>query len=133
MPIMEWQQKFSLGMEEFDKHHQRLFELFNLTYEDFVAGSPPERLGELLDELIDYATYHFSAEECWMKECDYPHFREHREMHVGFKARVAEMQEDFLNGRGNVPLDALTFLAGWLSHHILVADAGFKEVAAKPH
>ncbi len=67
MPIIEWNEQFVLGVPEFDEHHQHLVMLLNKTYDDFINGASKETLSLILDELIDYATYHFAAEEHWMK------------------------------------------------------------------
>jgi len=131
MPLLEWQDKFNLGIAPFDAHHQHLVMLLNTAYDNFVSGIPAETAGPMLDELVDYATYHFNAEESWMKENGYAKFDEHLEMHNRFTRRITEMQKDFVNDRHNVPLEILTFLAGWLSTHILSADAEYKQVADK--
>ncbi|HBA88324.1 MAG TPA: hemerythrin [Geobacter sp.] len=130
VPIIEWQEKFKLGIEPSDTHHQHLVMLLNTAYDNFVAKVPVAEFGAVLDELVDYATYHFNAEELWMRENGYPKLEEHIEMHNYFTRRVTEIQKDLLHERNNVPLEVLTFLAGWLSNHILVADADFSRIAA---
>jgi len=130
VPIMEWQEKFKLGIEPCDGHHQHLVKLLNTAYDNFVAKIPVAGLGPVLDDLIDYATYHFNAEELWMRENGYTRLDEHVEMHNHFTRRITEIQTDFLDERSNVPLEVLTFLAGWLSNHILVADADLCRIGA---
>ena len=131
MPILEWQEKFNLGIDQFDVHHQHLVTLLNSTYDNFVEGAPVENLGLILDALVDYAIYHFNAEERWMKENGYVQFGEHQKAHNYFKKRVSEIQADFVVGKDNIPFETLTFLASWLSNHILEADADLGRFAAK--
>jgi hemerythrin len=129
VPILEWQEKFNTGVEHFDDHHRHLLVLFNSIYDNLVGGIPEEDLGLILDALLDYAIYHFNAEERWMTGNSYARLAEHQEMHNHFKKRVIEIQKDFLNGKKDSSLETLTLLAAWLSNHILLADADF---AASP-
>ena len=131
MPILEWQERFNLGIEQFDVHQQPRVMLLNSSYDNFVQGSPVENLGLILNALIDYAIYHFNAEERWMKDNEYLRFDEHRKAHDAFTKRVVEMQTAFVNGEDNISFETLTFLSGWLSNHILESDADFGRFAAK--
>jgi hemerythrin len=131
VPILEWQENFNIGTGQFDVHHKHLVVLFNTTYDNFVSGLPSEDLGLILEALIDYAIYHFNAEERWMIGNGYAQSEEHGKMHNYFKMRVIEIQKDFLHGRNDASLETLTLLAGWLSNHILVADADFAEWSVK--
>jgi hemerythrin len=131
VPILKWQDKFNLGVGQFDDHHRHLVVLFNSSYDYLLAGEPGEDLGLILEALVDYAIYHFNAEERWMTENRYPKLEEHLEMHSHFKKRVIEIHKEFMNGRKDSSLEILTLLAGWFSNHILVADADFKELPAK--
>jgi hemerythrin len=125
MPILEWQDRFEIGVEKFDTHHKHLFGLLNAFYNGFDADFSDERLSALLDELIDYATYHFHAEEEWMEANKYSGFAGHREHHKYYIKRVVEIQTDFVKEKGHLPLEILTFLYNWLINHILVADVEF--------
>jgi hemerythrin len=81
VPILEWQDNFKVGVEQFDCHHEHLIELLNATYDNFVVDYHVSKHGKILDALVDYSTYHFSAEERWMKENNYPKFAEHLNYH----------------------------------------------------
>jgi len=125
MPLIEWNDSFALGVQQFDEHHQHLIGLLNRTYDDFTACTPSDSLGDVLDELIEYAIYHFAAEEYWMNENSYPKLAEHRAEHDRFSSRVVEMQKDFHAGRTALTLEVLSFLKNWLTNHILQSDADY--------
>jgi len=131
VPILEWKDDFKLGINTFDAHHKHLFELYNTAYENFVGGAPVEKLGSTLDALVDYATYHFSAEEKWMKENKYPKYAGHMNHHGSFTTRVTEIQIDFAEGRKTISLEILAFLKDWITNHILTVDADYGRFAAK--
>ncbi|MDD2542071.1 MAG: bacteriohemerythrin [Desulfuromonadaceae bacterium] len=132
MPIIVWNADFILGVQQFDEHHHHLVDLLNQAYDDFIAGAGSDSINKILDELVDYATYHFAAEEHWMSEMSYPMFDEHRAEHNRFSSRVAEMLKDCNGDRMSLWLEVMTFLNNWLTNHILKSDARYGHyIAAK--
>jgi hemerythrin len=129
MPFMGWLPGFELGITEFDEHHKHLVYLLNMTYDGVTGGADDEELGAVLDELIDYATYHFAAEEHWMTVHNYPHLPEHSEEHERFCKRVVEVQKDFHNGKSNLGIEVMQFLNTWLTDHILITDREYARFA----
>lgn len=125
MPIIEWKESYALGIQEFDEHHKHLVGLLNRTFEQCISGTSSKNLETVLDELIDYATYHFAAEEYWMREHKYPKLVEHRAEHSRFTARVVEIQKDYLSRKGHLSLEVLAFMKAWLTDHILKTDADY--------
>lgn len=125
MPIIEWNETFRMGVEPFDVHHQHLFSLINKTYDMFIQHEPKQHLEPVLDELIDYATYHFTAEEFWMKESAYPKLAEHAVEHDRFSKQVVEFQAGYARGDTALTLEVLQFLHGWLTDHILKIDSEY--------
>ncbi len=121
MALFHWQQRFLSGFQEIDEHHIHLVGLLNTAYDDFRDSVPRERLDALFLELIDYATYHFAAEERLMKESGYPAHEAHDQQHRQFATRVTEMHRDYLAGKP-VFLEVLSFLKGWLESHIVKSD-----------
>ena len=130
MSIIEWQPEFELKVDEFDEHHKHLFDLLNAGYDEFVSNNGKTKVAEILDELIDYATYHFSAEEYWMMKHHFPGIEDHKEQHAYFTKRVVEMHRDL--GQGNDPplLEVITFIKNWIASHILITDAEYGRYVA---
>ncbi len=125
MVAYEWKHFYVIGITNIDEHHQHLFLLLNTLYDDFISKKKDQDLSALFDDLIDYATYHFSAEEYWMEESSYPGLAEHVSEHALFTRRVSEMHKDYQRGTVKVSLEILTFLHAWLTTHILQSDALF--------
>ena len=123
MPIIEWKEDYRIGEQQIDQHHQYLFALLNTTYDNFVAFASVGDPEHLFNEFIDYATYHFSAEEELMQKSEFPGFTAHKEEHDAFTRRVVEMHKAYLAGRQSLTLELLLFLNDWLSKHILKSDA----------
>ena len=132
MPIIEWKEKFNLGIEQLDHHHKHLVGLLNSIYDHVTGSSPIADIGSVLNALIDYTIYHFEAEERWMRENEYPGFAEHQGMHGKFATKVIWLHREFLDGRENISSEMLPFLASWLSNHILIDDADLGRFARRP-
>src|SRR6185369_16889118 len=66
MPIMQWNVRYLVGIQEIDQHHKHLVELLNKTYDEFREGAEIEK--STIDELVDFSGYHFSYEERLMVE-----------------------------------------------------------------
>jgi hemerythrin len=125
MPFIQWEEGFVTGVGQFDEHHRHLVGLLNKTYDDFICGAPDEDLGVILDELVEYATYHFGAEENWMRDISYPKLSEHKNEHDSFFKKIVAFQNEFHSGKTGISLDVLTFLKRWLKDHILESDAAY--------
>ncbi len=125
MSAIEWNDSYSVGIPEFDNHHKYLLELLNKLFDDFTGGVSREDIGSILDELVEYASYHFSAEESWMKQNSYPDLRRHKDEHDGFAAKAYEMLSEYNNGRFDLTEEVLAFLNSWLTNHILGSDAEY--------
>lgn len=125
MPFIQWDEGFATGIHQFDKHHQHLIDLLNDSYDNFICGAPEDSFGTILDELVDYAIYHFAAEETWMHDVSYPKLLDHKHEHDSFFQSVLKMQDDFHSGQSNISLDILNFLRTWLHNHILELDVEY--------
>ena len=123
MPIMKWGSNFVLGVEEIDRHHEHLVGLLNKTYDVYKSGESPESLGAVLDELIDYASYHFTAEEAWMSRISYPMLAEHKQEHETFSTKASLLRTGFHAGKAAISAEVFAFLAKWVTSHILESDA----------
>lgn len=125
MPFIQWDENFDTGIRQFDDHHRHLVDLLNTTYDTIICQAPYERLGGILDELIDYTIFHFGSEEAWLIAHSYPKFSEHKREHESFFQKVQVLQDGFHDGKINLSIDMLTLLRNWLKDHILVSDAEY--------
>jgi len=126
MPFIDWQSSFELGIENFDDHHGHLVSLINKIYDDYTAEAPSQVLGSVLEELIDYASYHFLIEETWMDNKNYPKLEQHSAEHDKFRATMIGFKRDYNEGKLNISLDLLMFLKSWLIDHILKTDSEYR-------
>jgi len=122
MAYLEWSNEYALGIEEFDNQHKQLVDILNRTYDHYRAGTPVGKLNQIIDELVDYATYHFATEEYWMQEKGYPALDEHTRQHDDFSCRIVGFELELAAGKDGLIGPLLTFLKEWLAEHMLQSD-----------
>jgi hemerythrin len=125
MPFIKWYKRYELGIEELDEHHRHLIDLLNMVYDGLKCGAERDELGAVLDELANYAIYHFAAEEHGMEVHKFPDSSYHIEEHEKFRIRIKGFQKDFHEGKLNLSVELVQFLYNWLMHHILNVDAKY--------
>ena len=119
--LIMWSDDFTTGNDRMDDDHRRLLSLFNEFSMAVNAGKGGTIVRGVLDELVDYTRYHFAREELLMMEAHYPDYLHHKKMHDIF-ARQVEDVCNHLSVGADMCAFLLSFLAKWLSGHILGAD-----------
>jgi hemerythrin len=128
MPFAEWKPEFSVGVEEIDRDHERLFTLLSELQAAVDAGTGRDVLGKVLDGLLHYVNYHFAHEEALFLRTNYPEQKAHERKHRALTATVKEIQVDFQSDFSDaLPQQVLEFLKNWICEDILGADRDFGE------
>ena len=127
MPIIEWNDAYILGIEQIDHHHRHLVTLLNTTYDMFVGRGYKVEIGGLIAELINYATYHFSAEEQLMSRYDYIEAEAHTNQHEYFIKQIKTFHRELIGGRETLSLELIVFLKDWLLEHISKSDRAYAD------
>ena len=122
MDCIEWTDDCSVGVQQLDEHHKHLFGLLRNIYLTCDHTDQVDNAEAIVDELVDYATYHFSAEERLMDATGYFDAAAHQLEHQRFIQRVAEFQQDILKHQKVYLIELIGFLGNWLIHHIRVVD-----------
>jgi hemerythrin len=128
MSVIEWSASYSLGIEQIDQHHQHLISLLNTTYDTFANHEQKVEIEKVIEELVNYATYHFAAEEQLMSQHAYREQKAHLEQHEFFIDQIKTLQQDFISGRKTMSLELIVFLKEWILDHILKCDQAYAEV-----
>lgn len=121
-PVIEWEQKFSVGIEEIDEQHKKLFEIINDVFDGIAVGSDSSVLNHAFEQVIDYTKYHFATEERYLDQMHYPDAAEHKAQHQKLLEETLKLQEEFTEGAPSVSLELVDFLTEWLQKHILLHD-----------
>lgn len=119
---VDWDQSYSVGVEELDEHHQYFFCLTNILQNAIKEGTQKSAIGMLLSELSGYAHYHFTREEELMERAKYQELARHRREHEIFVDRLGKLSKDFQSANGEIGLAMLDFVRSWLVKHIQQVD-----------
>ena len=122
MAIMVWKNDYSVKVREWDNHHRKIIEAINELHEAMSAGKGKEALECILNDLTNYADYHFAAEEREMLKHNYPDYTEHRYKHQKMLSNVRALIEDYKQGKKELSHEVSTFLSNWLNKHIAGTD-----------
>ncbi len=125
MQQIHWEDRFSVGIREFDTHHKTLFRIINTLLKAQEEGETEKVIEVILDQLFHYTLYHFTAEEAMMDLHEYPELDEHIQEHLELLVRVKEYRRQFDEGSGVSVNSMLDFLAGWLLDHTLGLDQAY--------
>ena len=125
--IMEWSDKLSIGVEAIDEQHKTLVQRINHVSAALASNQGEKEVASTLDFLIKYTDYHFSKEEEYMKQYNYPGLQEQLEKHEALKTILSEMEEEFIEDGATKSLATSidTFLVNWLTKHIEGLDMQF--------
>ncbi|MBI1206245.1 MAG: bacteriohemerythrin [Azospirillum sp.] len=123
MPLMEWSERMSVGVGQFDDEHKKLIAMINELFDAVQSGRGKEALGGILDRLIEYTKTHFSHEEHYMQKHGYPDMAAHRKEHEILTKQVVEIQRKYHSGAtAMLSMEVMTFLKNWLIKHIQGTD-----------
>ncbi len=121
--LVEWKETYATGIDQIDGHHKHLIDLLNKSYFLILKDGTQDELRQLLAELIDYAKYHFDAEEELMRAHDYADIDGHLRQHFSFTNKVLSFEKEAREGQKYLPVDVFDFVRKWLLDHILTIDA----------
>ncbi len=115
-----WSADLETGDERVDSQHRQLFVLLNNLIMACADGSGEDKLFETLGFLTNYTVQHFNDEEALQLQYDFPEFERHKKMHDGFKAKVGELVQRFMDSGSSEALlgDVNRIVAVWLINHI---------------
>jgi len=127
MSLISWDDKFSVGIREFDDAHKRLMDLLNQLWDANEARQGADVMGRILNELVSYTASHFADEEALFRKWDYPVLHRHHEIHENLKNTAIRLQKKFAEEGSDVISDEVfDFLRDWLVKHILGEDMQYK-------
>ncbi len=127
MALIEWQEKYSVGIGELDNQHRELVSMMNKLNEAMLAGKGTDILGKILNDLSAYVSVHFSTEEKYFDKYRYPGKAIHVKAHNDFITEITEFKNMFHKSKTMLSIKIMTFLRKWLLEHISGEDRKYSE------
>lgn len=127
MAFFNWNDDLSVKIRSIDDQHMKLIEMINDFYENIKNRSNDESIKKLITEMRKYAQNHFTQEERYMKQLNYPGFEAHKKEHDLFMSKVVELEEKFQNGKLLLTFEITGFLKDWIKQHIQIVDQKYSQ------
>jgi len=127
---MEWNKSVSVGFGRIDDEHKELFKMIQELVDAINQHTCKYKIDDIIKFMEDYSNNHFSMEENYMKELEYPesalHIAEHEKFRItvsGLKREIEKIKKSGSFG-GSYELSVLTdqLLVDWLLDHIAKMD-----------
>ncbi len=120
--MFEWNDKYSVNISMIDEEHKELIRIMNEAIVAKQHRSNLEEISKLLKELTMYALKHFSTEETYMVEFNYPEFQKHKKEHHDFSNKMVAYCNKVIEGEYQIASEIIEYLKQWLANHIQVTD-----------
>ncbi|MDR0629599.1 MAG: bacteriohemerythrin [Treponema sp.] len=122
--FIAWKNTYSVGIPKIDEQHQELINLTQRLHEACLSGTEAGRVyfKKAMHDLVNYVTFHFSAEEKLMEKIGFPGLPEHKKEHENFVKKVLEDVKNFEQGKAIVPNSFVRYLRQWILTHIAQTD-----------
>lgn len=121
---MEWCNDLLLGVDEIDRQHKAIFDLFNQLSMVCHAEEGDAAINRLLDFLQQQVRAHIETEERLMIEYSYPEIDKECQQHWEFAREVAEIRQRIRTQGPSRFIGALiaSQMAQWVVEHIRAHD-----------
>ncbi|OGF28091.1 hypothetical protein A2303_00740 [Candidatus Falkowbacteria bacterium RIFOXYB2_FULL_47_14] len=125
MPLLEWKDDYSVGVEEFDRQHKKMFGLINGLHDKMREKIMDKNdLEKLLAELSAYAEEHLKTEEKYFALYDYPQKEAHAKTHDTYREKI----RDFMAAEQDhfASFEIMDFLEDWWLGHVITMDKAYE-------
>ena len=119
-----WKKEYETNNISVDRQHKQLVDIFNKFMEDCMSGKSFAKLDEMLKFLCEYTVKHFSDEENWQKQINYPGYMNHKKIHDAFKQTALNLYDKFKKegSSASMIVQLNKDIGEWLVNHILFED-----------
>ena len=132
--LVEWHDRYSVGIPKIDEQHKELLRLTNELYASCLKDNDEEakvHFKSTIGAIVNYVSEHFGAEERLLQRINYPGYAAHKQEHDNFVKKVLEQVKDFSEGRSFVPNNFVRYLKDWILGHIAMSDKLYSEYIFK--
>jgi len=118
-----WDDSYSVGSEIVDSQHKGLVAMTNELFRcrNRKGAAADVAFLRAVKKALEYAKTHFSTEEKYMVETNYPDMDAHIEEHKTFVTDILKIVREFDQDNAK-PINLARFLKNWLLNHIALTD-----------
>ncbi len=125
MPILQWSNFFSVGVDKIDEQHKRLIEILNELYDGIKKNNEEETIKDAIPKLVKYTKEHFVTEEKFMLDIGYPDFDKHFQKHYLLSEQASNYKTMLEQDEHINYLELTVLVSDWLKNHILEDDRAY--------
>lgn len=136
MEVLEWNDKtMGIGIKLIDDQHKELLKIMNQLETSIHENSQRRDILTIVDELIDYAAYHFITEEKMFDKIDYEEAEIHKKEHAEFvekfdaiKNKISNDEFYLMKSAIEISDDIFNYIISWFIEHITGSDRRYVEL-----
>ncbi len=132
MPLLQWKDHYSVGIEAVDHEHKELIALINRLYSELMAEGASLTASAFFGDLIKAISAHFALEERFMRERGYDQLPLHKEDHERLLDEILSLMDEFDRDEVASREDLAAALDAWFLRHFETHDARLHK-AFGPH
>ena len=127
--FIQWDDSLFTGIKWIDEQHKIFIEKMDKYLEVICGGKGPAEAVTALKEVEDYVNFHFSTEEKYMLQYDYPSRKLHMSQHKAYKEKFNELKDKYgIEGASNDFLREFQLgIIDWYVNHIKNHDKIFAD------
>lgn len=123
MKYLQWDEKYSVGVDSVDYEHQNLMDMINMIYAELEDRRDIAEITQTVSDVHAEISAHFALEERIMRQAGYEEFAAHKNDHEDLLDQIRSMM-DAIEDDPEPALDMLSEqLADWFSNHFATFDA----------
>ena len=124
MALIEWQEKFRIGIASVDYEHEEMIALLNELYRGLASGAESKEIIAFLGEVYARISAHFALEEKVMKERRYDQYPEHKADHEELLDQIRDIMDDYEFGDAGQSVEGFgKRMESWFANHFATHDA----------
>jgi hemerythrin len=128
MSLLQWEDRYSVGVAAVDHEHKELIDLINRLYAEAISQGSKDAISNFFGDLFKAISSHFALEERLMRERGYDQLIQHKNDHERLLDELRDIMEDFdASERIDDKLLAQR-LDAWFSRHFERHDARLHNV-----
>ena len=131
--MIEWEDKFSVGISIIDEEHMKLIGILNKAIIVNEHNDNTEETKDILGDMIEYSRKHFLREETNMLKFKFPEYQLHRKEHLAFISKTVMSYHNLISGHCQITNEILEYLKDWLVQHIQVSDKKYANYFNQNH
>ena len=123
MSLIEWDDRFSVGVASVDHEHRQLIALINATHARLRRSGAEDDVLDFLGEIYTRISAHFALEERLMQEKHYDQYSGHKTDHERLLDQIRDMMDDYEDKNSFNEAQFSDKLQAWFTGHFRTHDA----------